>query len=214
MARKGKSTASRRPATSAPDARTATTLRIIGGRHRGRKLVYSGDPQTRPMKERVREAIFNLLGPAVKDTHAIDLFAGTGALGLEAISRGSARATLIERHFPTAAVIRQNIETLAAADLCQVVAADTFLWLRKNSPPTDKPWVVFCSPPYSFYADRPEDIDTLLQILIRQAPAGSQIVVEADDRLDPENLPRAEQWDVRRYHPAVVAILRISDEDV
>src|SRR6185369_13778531 len=76
-------------------------LRIIGGKLRGRKLQYSGDLRTRPMKDRVREAVFNLLGPGVKGSHAIDLFAGTGALGLEAISRGAAQATLIERHLPT-----------------------------------------------------------------------------------------------------------------
>src|SRR5205823_2176218 len=75
-------------------------LRIIGGRMRGRKLVYGGDQRTRPMKDRTREAVFNLLGPGVTGTHAIDLFAGTGALGLEAISRGAESATLIEQHFP------------------------------------------------------------------------------------------------------------------
>ncbi len=62
-----------------------TVLRIIGGVHRGRKLEYSGDPRTRPMKDRVREAVFNLLGPDVAGKYVIDLFAGTGALGLEAL---------------------------------------------------------------------------------------------------------------------------------
>src|SRR6186713_2214397 len=83
-------------------------LRIIGGTLRHRKLQYSGDLRTRPMKDRVREAVFNLLGPQIKGTHAIDLFAGTGALGLEAVSRGASRATLIERHLPTAKLIEQN----------------------------------------------------------------------------------------------------------
>src|SRR5687767_11185885 len=87
-------------------------LRIIGGRFRGRLLAYSGDERTRPMKDRVREAVFNLVGPDVKEKLAIDLFAGTGALGLEALSRGAAEAVLLERHFPTAAVIGQNAVTL------------------------------------------------------------------------------------------------------
>src|SRR6478736_322408 len=77
-------------------------LRIVGGTLRGRKLQYSGDVRTRPMKDRVREAVFNLLGPQVAGSHAIDLFAGTGALGIEAISRGATKATFIERHLPTA----------------------------------------------------------------------------------------------------------------
>ena len=66
----------------------------------------------RPMKDRVREAIFNLIGPAIRGKHAMDLFAGTGALGLEALSRGADRATFIEQHFPTAKIIRQNIAAL------------------------------------------------------------------------------------------------------
>src|SRR5271154_4383856 len=97
--------------------RRATTadvagLRIIGGRFRGRKLEYSGDPRTRPMKDRVREALFNLLSTAVKGKVAIDLFAGTGALGLEALSRGAARAVFIERHRPTAQTIGRNAAAL------------------------------------------------------------------------------------------------------
>ena len=72
-------------------------MRIVGGHFRGRKLSYTGDPRVRPMKDRVREALFNLLGPDVKGTFAIDLFGGTGALALEAISRGSSAALIIER---------------------------------------------------------------------------------------------------------------------
>ncbi len=83
-------------------------VRIIGGKFRGRKLEYSGDLRTRPMKDRVREALFNLLGHAVEGKVAIDLFAGTGALALEALSRGASRAVLVEQHRPTAQTIRQQ----------------------------------------------------------------------------------------------------------
>ena len=80
------------------------------------------------MKDRVREAVFNLLGPAVVASHAIDLFAGTGALGLEAISRGAVRATLIERHLPTCKLIEQNAAPLGVGDQVDVQFADTFKW--------------------------------------------------------------------------------------
>ena len=73
-------------------------LRVVGGIFRGTKLRYAGDRRVRPMKERVREAIFNLLGESVKGKHAIDLFTGTGALCFEAISRGARSATAIEIH--------------------------------------------------------------------------------------------------------------------
>src|SRR5256885_1565381 len=107
-------------AASRPD-RVIPEVRIIGGQFRGRRLAYSGDPRTRPMKDRVREALFNLIGPQIKGMYAIDLFAGTGALGLEALSRGAAGATFVEQHYPTAELIRQNIETLAVGDRALVV---------------------------------------------------------------------------------------------
>ena len=86
-------------------SREEGTVRIIGGHLRGRLLPFPVDPRTRPMKDRVREAVFNLVGPTVVGSYAIDLFAGTGVLGIEAVSRGAASATLIERHFPTARAI-------------------------------------------------------------------------------------------------------------
>ncbi len=114
--------ARRHPAKSKTTAPAAVTnpLRIIGGRLRGRKLLYDGRHGTRPMKDRVREALFNLVGPSVKGQHAIDLFAGTGALGLEALSRGAASATFIEQHFPTANLVEQNIQLLELGDVCDV----------------------------------------------------------------------------------------------
>src|SRR5262245_4014790 len=105
-------------------------LRIIGGNLRGRKLQYSGDVRTRPMKDRVREAVFNLIGPGVVGSHASDLFAGTGALGLEAISRGALRATLIERHSPTLELIKQNAAALGVAERIEARFGDAFLWTQ------------------------------------------------------------------------------------
>src|ERR1700730_7109059 len=109
----------------------ASPPRIVGGEFRGRKLLYSGDRRVRPMKDRVREAVFNLIGPAVRGLHAIDLFAGTGALGLEALSRGAATATFVERHFPTADIIRQNVAELGVADRSTILPANVLLWSRR-----------------------------------------------------------------------------------
>ena len=183
-------------------------LRIIGGRFRGHKLLYHGDRRTRPMKERVREAVFNLIGPSVVGKHAIDLFAGTGALGLEAISRGAASATFVEQHFPTAALIEQNIAAIDAPAQCDVVPGNTFLWVRRPLQLPEVPWLVLCSPPYSFYVDRRDEMLQLLQEFYDRASAGSVIVVEADERFDFGLLPDAERWDVRGYPPAVIGIYR------
>jgi len=181
-------------------------LRIIGGSFRGRKLKYSGDVRTRPMKDRVREAVFNLLGTQVADSHAIDLFAGTGALGLEALSRGAARATFIERHFPTAKLIEENAASLDVAGRVNVVFGDAFLWTAGYAPDGEMPLTVFCSPPYDFYVERRDQMLNVIGRWMAIAPAGSQIVVEADERFDFSLLSNAEQWDVRHYPPAIIGI--------
>lgn len=196
-----------------PPAR-AGALRIIGGSLRGRQVGYSGDPRTRPMKDRVREALFNLLGPAPEGKHVLDLFAGTGALGLEALSRGAAWATFYERHFPTAAVIRQNLASLGLGHVAEVVAANTFLQFRRGGdtlPAADpaRPWLVFCSPPYGFYVQRSEEMIALLATVIEQAPAASVIVVECDQRFDPSRLNAPAEWLVRDYPPARIGICRL-----
>jgi 16S rRNA (guanine966-N2)-methyltransferase len=189
-------------------ADAATDLRIIGGDFRGRKLLYHGDPRTRPMKDRVRQAVFNLLGDGAKGKYAIDLFAGTGALGFEALSRGAASALFIERHFPTAKFIEQNADHLAIADRCRVLPGSAFVWARRPDAPADRAWLVFCSPPYDFYVSRNEEMLDLLRRLIDASPAESSFVVESDQRFDVATLPRAAEWDTRSYPPAVISILR------
>jgi 16S rRNA (guanine966-N2)-methyltransferase len=183
-------------------------LRIIGGRFRGRKLRYGGDLRVRPMKDRVREAVFNLLGDAARGRHAVDLFAGTGALGLEALSRGAARATFIEQHYPTARIIRENIAVLGVEQSSEVISGNVFLRARWEHALGAAPWLVFASPPYEFYRVRTEEMLELLGGLVRAAPADSVFVVEADRQFDFRLLPEAADWDVREYPPAVVGIYR------
>ncbi len=167
------------------------------------------------MKQRVREAVFNLVGHSVVGTHALDLFAGTGALAWEALSRGAVRATLIERHFPTVRVIQRNAAALGLADQAAIVAGDAFVWAPQlaTSPPlshSPPPWLVFCAPPYRLYAEQATALDTLLAELVRRAPAESVFVVEADESFDPATLPPPCQWRVRHYLPAVIAVGTLS----
>ena len=158
------------------------------------------------MKDRVREAVFNLLGPRVVGTHAVDLFAGTGALGLEALSRGAVRATFIEQHFPTAKTLLQNIASLGVESICRVEAGSTFAWFRRGPELGTEPWLVFASPPYDFYVTRGAEMLGLIGGLVAAAPPGSLFVVEADSRFDFHSLPEPDEWDVREYLPAVVGI--------
>jgi 16S rRNA (guanine966-N2)-methyltransferase len=131
-------------------------MRIVGGTHRGRALadLGAGDSaaRLRPTSDRVRESVFNLLAhggfadpPLPEGARVLDLFAGTGALGLEALSRGAALATFVETGRTSLALLRENITRLGAADSTQVLARDA----RKLGTNTAAPFVlVFLDPPY------------------------------------------------------------------
>ena len=209
-----------RPKRRAEPLAETTELRIIGGRFRGRKLRYepfrTGDEPglvTRPMKHRVRESIFNLVSTEPEGRHAIDLFAGTGALGLEALSRGAAHATFIEKHVPTARVIEENIKSLGVEGATTLLVTSAFLWGKRDAATAGVqapalPWLVFCSPPYAFYVDRGDEMLELIGGVMDASPSGSILVLETDERFDLSLLPGDSAWDVRTYPPAVVGVWR------
>jgi len=185
--------------------RSPVGLRIIGGRFRGQKLLYSGDLATRPMRDRVREAVFSILRDAVVDARVVDLFAGTGAMGLEAVSRGAESVLFVERDRPAAQFVRKNLEKLGLGSRGEVVAADVFSWWKHHPPFPDGPHVVFCCPPYRLYSEAGEALDELIAGLVREIPPQSVLMIESDDRFDTDRLPHPDVWDVRRYPPTKVA---------
>jgi len=192
-------------------------LRIVGGKFRGRLIEYSGDPVTRPMKDNIREALFNLVGGWTKGKVVFDLFAGTGAIALEALSRGAIKAFLIERHIPTVRIITQNVQTLDVDLPAEIVTSDTFFWIRQflkdpESHP-EAPWLVFFCPPYAFFEDREEDVLSAIDQLVQAAPPESIFVVESDSRFDQKKLPSPDKWKVRKYSPAFVSVFRKSDSN-
>ena len=170
------------------------------------------------MKHRTREAIFNLVSTECTDRHAIDLFAGTGALGLEALSRGADSATFIEKHVPSARVVEENIHTLGVADRATLLVTSAFLWAKRDlpsavaGPPSDAEWLVFCSPPYAFYTERQAEMLELIRRVQEHAPPDSILIVEADEQFDFELLggdgPFNPYWDIRGYRPAVIGLWR------
>jgi 16S rRNA (guanine966-N2)-methyltransferase len=164
------------------------------------------------MKERVREILFHLLGPAVEGTIAIDLFAGTGALGYEALSRGATRAVFAERHFPTADGLARTATDWGIADRVDIRPGDVLLWPRRmpalaRADDAGRPWCVFVSPPWSLFDPAAAERGRLLELVAAMqaaAPPGSHLVVESDEAFDPIDLPEPGAWRRRAVVPAVL----------
>jgi 16S rRNA (guanine(966)-N(2))-methyltransferase RsmD len=123
-------------------------MRIIGGSAGGRRLKAPPGATTRPTADRVREAIFSILGPPPPNTSVLDLFAGAGTLGLEALSRGAVRAVLVDRAAPAVRCLRDNITALAVTDRCTVRRADVGAALRRLANSGERFGWVFVDPPY------------------------------------------------------------------
>lgn len=122
-------------------------VRIIGGRWRGTRLAVPASPGLRPSSDRVRETLFNWLMPALPGARVLDLFAGTGALGWEALSRGAAHAVLVERDPALARALRETSMRLSAQDRAEVVAGDGVAWLAGHGgEPFD---IAFLDPPFA-----------------------------------------------------------------
>ena len=185
-------------------------MRIVGGEWRGRRLapVGRGDPkgQLRPTTDRVREALFNALlhgrdAVALEGARVLDAFAGTGALGLEALSRGAAAATFLERGRPALALLRANLDLLGAHDRARVVARDA------TRPGPGSPHdLAFLDPPYGAGLG-----ERALPALLAEgwlAP-GATVIWEEAAPMDPP--PGTALLDRRTYGDTVVTRLRVGD---
>lgn len=131
-------------------------VRIIGGRWRGRRLPVSGDTAVRPTGDRIRETLFNWLAPVISGTRCLDLFAGTGALGIEALSRGAAEVCFVERDPRLARLIEESLRRFDAHG-ARVIVADAVRFLQGVPQPFD---LVFLDPPFG--AVDPGELCTLL----------------------------------------------------
>lgn len=120
-------------------------LRIIGGEWRGRKLRFPDAPDLRPTPDRVRETIFNWLMPVIHGARCLDLFAGSGALGLEALSRGASFTTFVDDNKKVVEALHEHLDLLNANDKADVLQVDGAEFLKKEAKLYD---VVFLDPPY------------------------------------------------------------------
>ncbi len=122
-------------------------MRIISGRFKGRNLVSFKADHIRPTTDRVKETLFNILMHDVAEQRVLDLFAGTGNLGLEALSRGAKDVTFVEAHRDSIKIIRENIRLLKVEKECEIIAKDVFRFLKDDR---GGPYhLIFCDPPFT-----------------------------------------------------------------
>ena len=121
-------------------------MRIITGRARGVRLKAPKGLSTRPTSDRVKESLFNILGARVQNRRVLDLFAGTGSLGLEALSRGAARAVMVDR--ATGNILQDNAEHAKLSELARIMRGDVFTALTRLAADGETFDLVFCDPPY------------------------------------------------------------------
>ena len=176
-------------------SRYVPPVRIVAGAARGRRLVAPEGTATRPTSDRVREATFNALTSlgAVDGATVLDLYAGSGAMGLEALSRGASRATFVDADARAVAAIRANVTATGFADQAEVVRSDVPRFLAGGRPRVD---LAILDPPYAL-AD--EGWSSLLTSLVADVA-----VLESDRELAPP-----EGWDVlrvRRYGTTVITL--------
>lgn len=173
-------------------------LRIVAGSLRGRKLTCTTGAGLRPAPQRLREALFSILGNAVPDRPFFDVFAGTGAVGLEALSRGAAQVTFVERDFRTAAEIESHLRAFGVADQASVLRRDAYHWAQRWQAPLG-PANVFLGPPYPDLQRRPGELLIAVSAIQGKAAPGSAVIVQVERGPASAKLPTGEGWDVRSY---------------
>ncbi|ATA25765.1 16S rRNA (guanine(966)-N(2))-methyltransferase RsmD [Brenneria goodwinii] len=167
----------------------AGQIRIIGGQWRGRKLPVPDSPGLRPTTDRVRETLFNWLAPVIQQSRCLDCFAGSGALGLEALSRYAAHATLLERERGVAQQLTQNLMLLRAEN-ARVVNIDTLQWLAQTGEPFD---VVFLDPPF-----RKDLLNNTLSLLEQQGWLAPDAWIYVETEAENVQLIIPDNWRLHR----------------
>jgi 16S rRNA (guanine966-N2)-methyltransferase len=170
-------------------------MRVIGGIAKGIQLQAVPGSTTRPISDRVKEAVFNIVGNAIVGSRVLDLFAGTGSVGIEALSRGAEYAVFVEKHRRAADTIRANLHRAKLKGSARIVQADVFKFLTRDSEPFD---LIYVAPPqYRRLWSR-----TLLALETNPGwldPAGLVIVQVFPKELEPLTLTTLQPTDQRKY---------------
>ena len=180
-------------------------MRIISGTARGRTIVAPAGDKTRPTQDKVRESLFNIIRWDMPDARVLDLFAGTGALSLEAISRGAREAVLIDMDHAACTAIKKNMETSRLGDQCRLISRDYRMAIDALAREGQKFDVVFIDPPY-----RMENTGEMCAALYDKGllADGFMIVVEHRRGMPPLLDERFTAYDLRRYGDTEITFVR------
>ena len=188
-----------------PNTSPAGQIRLIGGQWRGRKLPVPDSPGLRPTTDRVRETLFNWLAPMIRGAHCLDCYAGSGALGLEALSRYAASTTLLEFERPVAQQLEKNLALLNTSD-AKVVNANTLNWLAKKGTPFD---VVFVDPPF-----RKGILQETLALLEQQGWLADEAWIYVEAEVEHGAIPVPASWRLHREKVAGQVAYRLFYRDI
>lgn len=173
-------------------------IRIVAGTLRGRKVGCHVTPNLRPTPQMVREAYFSILGNAIPGRAFVDIFAGTGVIGIEALSRGASAAHFVERDPQLAKDIEANLRAFELTRQAKLYRTDAFRWVAAWVAPRE-PVNVFLSPPFADLTDKPDDLLAALQMLQAKVAEDSIIVVQTERDCPLNEAELLRNWEVRKY---------------
>jgi 16S rRNA (guanine966-N2)-methyltransferase len=187
-------------------------MRIIAGEHRGRPLLPPPTDATRPITDRVKQSLFDILTPLLDGARVYDLFSGTGSMGLECLSRGSSHATFFDADKGALTNLRKNISTLKLESRSTVIPGDLFKHLANPSSfPSHKTQIdlLFLDPPYRFLTEQPGMLMALAETLAKHYLAPNGLIVFRHDAADQLSLPPFQPRDVRTYGSMTLEFLAV-----
>jgi 16S rRNA (guanine966-N2)-methyltransferase len=174
-------------------------MRIIAGEFRGRTILSPQSDQTRPITDRVKQSVFDVLSPLLPDAVVYDVFAGTGSLGLESLSRRCKNALFFESDRSALGLLKKNIAVLKLEDRAKIIAGDLFNWFAAAPIAAGRADILFLDPPYRFLAERAGDLRTLAENIVSKHLAPGGQIIFRHDMGDGLELPNLAVIDTRDY---------------
>lgn len=184
-------------------------MRVIAGKFRSRTLRSLKGQELRPTSDRLRETLFNILGPALHGAAFLDLYAGTGAVGIEALSRGARSACFVEHHAPATGLIKRNLDSLGIGKEAEILGVDVLRGLERLEARHAHADFIFLDPPYA----ASEEYENVLEFLGDSpllAPGGRVIAEHLKKRVLPERVGELELARVLTQGDAALSLYRLA----